>query len=221
VFYTDPHQIYRLRAFERLGWLDAGFGTRHSTAWPPAPAATLQQIHSGIAITVDERTGCLGEGDALLTARPGVYLAIRTADCVPVLIADERHRAVAAVHSGWRGTVLQISATAVAEMSRQFSSHPGDLTVAIGPSICGSCYSVGPEVAAQFKDLFPERSDLDARANIDLAEAIQRQLLVAGVIESRIHTAKLCSFCRAGDFHSFRRDREAAGRMHSCIAIRM
>lgn len=222
MFFKDDRNIYRVAAFDRLKWLEHGFGTRHTTAWNGAPnLVTLRQIHSGICVEADGRTGCIGEGDALLTSVPGALLSIRTADCLPILIVDGRHRAVAAVHSGWRGAVRRIAAKAVAAMEGRFSSRPEELQVAIGPGIGPCCYEVGPEVAAQFQDLFPERSDLGARAHINLVEAIRRQLLEAGVAAERTYAAGHCTGCEAADFHSWRRERQRTGRMLSVIGIKM
>ena len=71
------------------------------------------------------RGGVLGEGDALLEDTPGSVVAVKTADCLPILLVDERHRAVAAVHAGWRGTVAGIAQRAVEAMGAQFGSLRG------------------------------------------------------------------------------------------------
>ena len=100
-------------------------------------------------------------------------VAVKTADCIPILLVDERHRAVAAVHAGWRGTVARIAAGAVEAMARASARAPADLHAAIGPGIGKCCYEVGPEVAAQFGG--------QGRAHIDLPDANRRQLVEAGV----------------------------------------
>jgi len=94
-------------------------------------------------------------GDGLITDQPGILLSVRTADCVPVLLVDRQRRTVAAVHAGWRGALSRIVEKAVGEMRRTFHSHPEDLVAAIGPSIRGCCYEVGPEVADAFIGAFP------------------------------------------------------------------
>ena len=115
----------------------------------------------------------LGEGDALLEDQPGSVVAVKTADCIPILLVDERRRAVAAVHAGWRGTAARIAADAVAAMGERFGTRPEDLHAAIGPGIGACCYEVGPEVAAQFGG--------QGRGHIDLTAANRRQLEEAGV----------------------------------------
>jgi copper oxidase (laccase) domain-containing protein len=96
-------------------------------------------------------------------------------------------------------------------MRAQFGSLPGDLHAAIGPGIGQCCYEVGPEVAAEF--------GRQGRAHVDLAEANRRQLIDAGVTPERIYASNLCTMCRAEEFHSFRRDKEAAGRLFSFAGI--
>jgi YfiH family protein len=155
------------------------------------------------------RTGHLGDGDALIDNRLGNLLAVKTADCIPILLVDDEHRAVAAVHAGWRGTVAGIARCTVRAMRKEFSSEPSLLHAAIGPGIGKCCYEVGADVAAQFGESGP--------AHIDLVETNRRQLIEAGIPESRIYAANLCTKCGIEDFHSYRRDKEHAGRMLSFI----
>lgn len=178
----------------------------------------MRQIHSA-TVLVAEHAGVLGEGDALVSNRPNLTLAIRTADCLPVLMADLRNRAIAAIHAGWRGVVSEVVPRTIEVMARRFETRPDDLAVAIGPGIGACCFEVGPEVARQFSGLFPEHKDLAGRAKVDLVEALVRQMGQTGVRLSQIDTSKLCTYCRLELFHSYRRDREAAGRMLSAIRL--
>jgi len=209
VFYKDSQNIYRARPLERFAWLEHGFGTRHAT---PPSAATLHQIHSDVCIPAHGRTGLLGDGDALLENTPGRLVGVKTADCIPILLVDEEHRAVAAVHAGWRGTVRGIVQHAVRGMQEHFGTRPAKLHAAIGPGIGKCCYEVGAQVAAQFGESGP--------CHIDLAEANRRQLAEAGVPEPQIYAARLCTKCGAADFHSYRRDKEHSGRMLSFIGVK-
>jgi YfiH family protein len=206
VFYKDSQHIYRVRPLEEFAWLQHGFATRHAT---PPDAATVHQIHSNICVAARGRTGQLGDGDALLENTPGHLVAVKTADCIPILLVDAEHRAVAAVHAGWRGTVAGIVQNAVRAMSKEFSAQPVFLHAAIGPGIGKCCYEVGADVAAQFGEAGP--------CHIDLAAANRRQLIEAGIPESFIYVANLCTKCNAADFHSYRRDKQHAGRMLSFI----
>jgi hypothetical protein len=213
VFYRDPDHIYRVAELDALPWLVHGFGTRLANVPARfAQLATLKQIHSSSCVAAGGRAGLLGEGDALLENQPGSVVAVKTADCFPILLVDERCRAVAAVHAGWRGAAARIAADAVAAMGRQFGTSARDLHAAIGPGIGRCCYEVGAEVAAHFGG--------QGRGHIDLAAANRRQLEEAGVTPERIYASNLCTMCRGAEFESFRRDREAAGRMHSFAGIR-
>lgn len=212
MFYKDTRQVYRSRELDALPWLVHGFGTRQSDipGWF-ANLATVKQIHSANVVAAEGRCGVLGEGDALLEDREGSVVAVRTADCLPILLVDERHRAVAAVHAGWRGTAAHIVSAAVDAMHARFATAPADLHAAIGPGIGECCYEVGPEVAAHF--------GRQARVHISLTDANRAQLVAAGVTPERIYASNLCTMCRGDEFHSFRRDREAAGRLYSFVGI--
>jgi YfiH family protein len=212
VFYRDPQNVYRARPLERLAWLMHGFGTRRSPDFArEGKLATLHQIHSNICVAARGRTGILGDGDALLESTPGHLVAVKTADCLPILLVDEGHRAVAAVHAGWRGTVSGIVQQAVSRMREEFGTQPAQLHAAIGPGIGKCCYEVGPEVAAQFGET--------GQCHIDLLEVNRGQLIEAGVPDKHIYAAGLCTMCGVADFHSYRRDREQSGRMLSAVGV--
>ena len=212
MFYRDSENIYRVTEFEAFPWLVHGFGTRLSDIPAAFPQlATLKQIHSSSCVPAEGRAGLLGEGDALIENQPGSVVAVKTADCIPVLLVDERRRVVAAVHAGWRGTAARIAADAVALMGRRFGTSAVDLHAAIGPGIGECCYEVGAEVAEHFGG--------QGRGHIDLAAANRRQLEESGVTQGRIYASNLCTMCRIGEFHSFRRDKDAAGRMYSFAGV--
>ena len=219
MFRLDSGNVYRAQALEDIPWLEHGFGTRLASCWPDAAdLATVQQIHSNKVLIAD-RACCIGEGDALISNQPGLTLSVRTADCLPILMADTRNRAVAAVHAGWRGTLLEIVPKTIEAMKDQFSTRPDDLVIAIGPGIGACCFEVGPEVASQFSARFPERSDLDRRAKIDLVETNLRLLGRNDGSMRQIATSGQCTCCRTDLFHSYRRDLDQAGRMVSTIRL--
>ncbi|MGH9660897.1 MAG: polyphenol oxidase family protein, partial [Bryobacteraceae bacterium] len=147
----------------------------------------------------------LGDGDALITSTAGVRVAVRTADCVPILLVDPVRRAIAAVHAGWRGTVAGIAAKTVRAMTARFGTRGADLHAALGPGIGECCFEVGPEVAVQF--------GRHGRVHVDLYEHLSRQLLAEAVPAQSIYTSRLCSVCSGSGFHSYRRDGNSAGRM--------
>ena len=212
MFHQDCRRIYKVTELEALPWLIHGFGTR----WSDIPAqfanlATLKQIHSASCVAAEGRCGILGQGDALLENTPGSVVAVKTADCIPVLLVDDKSRAVAAVHAGWRGTAARIVPAAIAAMHSRFGTDPADLHAAIGPGIGPCCYEVGPEVAAQFGE--------QGRVHLDLPAINRAQLIESGVTPQRIYASNLCTMCRADEFESFRRDGQAAGRLYSFIGI--
>ncbi len=213
--------ILRSPQLAALDWLEHGFGTRLSPDWPPEPAyVNLRQIHSGIVIEAGEGAhGSLGEGDALVTRQAGMWIGVRTADCAPLILADPANRATAVAHAGWRGTVAGVAVRAVERMQALFGTAPCELLAAIGPAIALCCFEVGPEVARQFRAWWPERSDLDCRARIDMPGTIQRQLIASGLTPGNISVVRECTQCGSECFHSFRRDREASGRMVSAARI--
>ena len=222
MFTLDSNGILRADALTRLSWLEHGFQTRQSQQVPPGyRVATLKQVHSDRVMTVrGEEDGVLGDADALVTDHEGTLLSIRTADCVPLLLVDPATRAIAAVHSGWRGTVAGVLPRAVEAMQAEYGTDAGSLLVAIGPCIRFEAYEVGEAVAEQFRGLFPERKDLDRQTHVDLVEGCVRQLKQLGVPDEGIFDCGRCSYREPELFHSFRRDQEESGRMVSFIGIR-
>lgn len=217
----------------------------------PPSLVTLRQIHSTLTRRVgSEHAGdrALLAGDGMMTNEPGVMLGIQTADCIPILIADRRRKAVAAFHAGWRGTLRRIVEDGVGRMRMEFGSEPADLVAAIGPGIGQCCYSVGEEVLHEFRsqfryaeELFREISDSDpvkekypllfltARApghvamgqsvHLDLIEANRRQLLEAGLEARSISVVDKCTCCQTERYFSHRGEHGFAGRMLSVIGI--
>lgn len=189
-----------------LAGIEHGFGTRHSSHTQDE-MASLQQIHSNLVLIADRPRGVIGDADALIVVDPGVTVSIRTADCLPILFADVRTGAVAAVHAGWRGTAAGIVGKTLDRMREEFGSKPEDVVAAIGPGIGKCCYEVGVDVAKQF--------GVEQAGRIDLAEHNRQQLLVAGV--TQIEVVSPCTYCEGETFFSYRREGERAGRMISFI----
>lgn len=124
------------------------------------PAVTLRQIHSDIVHTIHSVSAEDPlQGDALITREKCILLTVQTADCIPILLADTKRHAVAAVHSGWRGTLARIAAKTLGRMQMEFGTRPEDVVAALGPGIGRCCYEVGEEVAKEFAAQFPEARD--------------------------------------------------------------
>ena len=189
---------------------------------PGWPIIKLKQIHSGIVVDVDD-TSAASEavaGDAGVTALRGVVLAVQTADCVPVLVADVESRAVAAIHAGWRGTAAGIVKIAVTRIIEKFHIDPKSLHAVIGPHIGVCCYEVGEDVVQAMPDASAvETREEWSKPHVNLASANRRQLMKAGIPESQIETSSLCTKCREDLFHSYRRDGKRMGHLLSVIGL--
>jgi YfiH family protein len=188
---------------------------------------TLNQVHSNQVHIVNDVCGLWNpvEGDALITQAENAALAIKVGDCLPVLIADPAHAAVAAVHSGWRGTLSGILPHTIREMRKAFNSHPSELHIAIGPGIRSCCFEVGPEVACRFDEGFPGAhlakpiDILPGKFHLDLSRALEIQLDHAGVPQENCHDLGACTCCNTKDFFSYRAEGAASGRMMAVIGI--
>jgi polyphenol oxidase len=228
--------------------LGTGIGARTKKG-ALSPIVTLHQIHSDLIHCISGIPEKPLVGDGLITSHPGILVAVLTADCLPVILADTKRRTVGVFHAGWRGTVKRIVEKGVGEMQKHFGSRPGDLKAAIGPGIRGCCYQVGAEVRDAFesqfsysRDLFretketdeihekypllfltsraPGHSQLPKQIFLDLADANRRQLLDAGVLKKNISDATLCTACRTDILFSHRAEHGATGRMMAAAGIR-
>lgn len=186
----------------------------------------LDQVHGNRIVIADASPQApRPTADGIVTADPGIALVVRVADCAPLLIADSRRGVVAAVHAGWRSTMQRIGPAAVTAMAREYGSHPGDLVVAIGPSLGTCCGEMGEEVVEAFGDAGHDRPMIDRwfvreagrKPHFDLWRANRDQLEAAGVSPSAIHGAGLCTRTYPDVFHSYRARGAAAGRMAAVI----
>jgi YfiH family protein len=163
--------------------------------------------------------------DALTTNLARLLIGVKTADCVPILLADPRTGACAAVHAGWRGTSAQIVSRALARMREEYGTLAGDVAAAMGPAALSCCYEVGSEVVETFKANFPADYDSlftptrEGHALVDLHEASRRQLIDAGVSSDNIHAAPLCTMCRTDLFFSYRREKKLHGRTGRLLGV--
>jgi hypothetical protein len=231
---------YSCRAFENLPQLCHGFGTRQGGGSPEssrrflsalhleeARLTMLRQVHSNRVYIIEDnsRQWNRSEGDALSTRMENVALAVAVADCFPVLIADPVGKAVAAVHSGWRGTLSGVLLRTIREMQQAFRSNPATLLVAIGPGIRACCFEVGSEVAGLFEKEYPgARLAQPANARpgkylLDLASALDMQLDLAGVLPGNRYDLGACTCCNTREFFSYRAEGPAAGRMMAVIGL--
>ena len=191
----------------------------------------IRQVHgAAVAITQKDRPEPWRrpEADVVASDDPSNAIAVRVADCAPVLVADRRTGAVAAAHAGWRGTVQGAAIAAVEALRVSFGSNPTDLVAAVGPCLGPCCGEVGWEVVQAFIDAGHAQASVDrwfstgvsGRPYLDLWRANADQLAAAGVPGEHIHVAGLCTKTHADVFHSYRAARERAGRMVGAIRAR-
>jgi len=181
----------------------------------------LEQVHGAEVLRVED-VGLEAEppeADGVIELRESagsLVPAVRWADCVPVLLADELGRAVAAVHSGWRGTVAGIVEHAVTRLG-EAGIRPRRLLAAVGPAIGPCCYEVGQDVASAVSSAAGMPDGVGARPTLDLRRAVRLQLERAGLAPAAIRVAPWCTACSPELFFSHRREQEAAGRQMACI----
>ena len=186
----------------------------------------VKQVHGTEALLYDG--DCTGieayrkkPFDGIITSRPGLALGVRTADCVPVLLASPG-KAVAAVHGGWRGILGSVIEKTVEKMSHAYGTDTGEIVAAIGPHIGPCCYEVGPDVAEAFVKhygnnvLGPGRRD---RPHLSLEAAARCALQKTGVRAENITVTGHCTCCSPELFYSYRRDGRPTGRQISFICL--
>ncbi len=192
--------------------IEHGFGLRGSDAVEVADLWRARQVHGTRLV---ERPGsATAEADALFTLRSGVAVGVQTADCVPLLLADEGGGGVAAVHAGWRGTAAGMARLAVGALCRKLDVAPGSWLVAIGPHIGPCCYEVDEPVREAVGDGPHLLAGRPGHYQLDLFELNRAQLLDAGVPAERIGRVGGCTMCEPEWYASFRRDGSGERMVH-------
>lgn len=190
----------------------------------PERLLRLRQVHGARVIeatpfTVGDALDEWPEADIAIAEDPAVALAVRVADCVPLLLADRRTGAVAAVHAGWRGIAAGAAAAAVGALVRTYGARAADLVAAVGPSIGPCCYIVGPELIEHFAGHAdaPAWFLRDPALRLDLWRATYDQLRCAGLDGRHVHLSNLCTACHTELFCSYRKEGERTGRLAGAI----
>ena len=190
---------------------------------PDYPVHTLTQVHGNTIVHLGRDGVKAGvAADGMLTTEQNILLGIKTADCVPLLLAAPHKKSVGALHAGWRGTQQAIALRAVAICVEQWDIAPAQLLVALGPAIDGCCYQVGSEIG---EPLFARWGDGQRttwkrqgdKGYLDLRAINRMQLIQAGVPQTQIHRVGPCTFCHPDEFASYRREGAQAGRQLSVI----
>jgi polyphenol oxidase len=187
----------------------------------------VTQVHGRDAAVVrgnEERGEVLAKlADVLVSSSRGVACGIRVADCVPVLVADRISGAVAAIHSGWQGTAVNVVSAGVTALRHELGQD-GDLVAAIGPHIEVCCFEVDDDIANGLRACAPETESIDRtrgrRPHVDLRKIVRAQLAALGVRDQAIDDVPGCTACDTARFFSYRRDRAKSGRLLAAIAVR-
>jgi len=224
--------VIKIPQLERIPFLRHGFG---DSSWGEKDLRELaerlrfrplflNQVHSDVVHFIDEMPQWTLRGDAAVTRLPGLLLVIKTADCLPVFLVEEKKRLIAAVHCGWKGTSLHVLEKVVLGMKERYDADPATILAAFGPCIGGACYEVGEDVRRTFAEsgfptsLFRPISGRSGKYLFDLSSANRIQLLKLGVKARNIFSVDLCTHCNA-KYPSYRRDRDDCGRMLSFIGL--
>lgn len=174
------------------------------------------QVHGREVTVVEPDTEPRPRCDVLVTRSPEKTLMLRFADCTPVLLADPRRRAVAAVHAGWRGTAVRAAGAAVQALRDVCGSRSSDIVAGIGPAIGPCCYTVGQDV----REAFSDRPHLFSDGKLDLWQANREALTEAGIPADNIEVAGICTRCESDRFFSHRANSgQPAGRFAALIRV--
>lgn len=222
-------------AIHAFGTIDAGGHAATAypairAAFPPvASFAAVHQEHGKVAVRPrpgDDLSALRGRSADIVVVRdPGLAACVRTADCVPVLIFDPRRRAAAAVHSGWKGTVARAPAEAVRILVEEFGATASELYAAIGPCIGPCHYQVDEPVIAGMAEALGSRAaevlspDGPGRARLDLSTANRLVLEAVGLDPKKIDEARMCTFCQADLFYSYRRQGKGVPSLHHFVGL--
>lgn len=184
--------------------------------------ARVRQVHGREVVVTTAPEAAVREADGLVSATPGLAACVLAADCVPILIADPRSGAVAAVHAGWRGTIARIAAAGVEALVRERRARPAELVAAIGPAIGPCCYEVALELANRFAQEIDRKVASTTRGGprLDLWLANRMILKAIGLPSRQIETVERCTSCEDESFFSHRRDEGLTGRQAGFIAPR-
>lgn len=194
----------------------------------------VNQTHGSRIFTLDGNESFQSGCDAIISDKSGYYPAIRTADCQAILIIDPVRKVSAAVHAGWRGTVMRITRKVVLKLIEEYGSSPVDLIVGLGPSVGTCCYEVDDRVIQPLEEAIPAaRSFVEERRVSDVSTGIERisrrldlrktnrqELLDSGVTPENIRDLNLCTSCNDRLFYSYRRDGANPGRLIALTGFR-
>ena len=232
---TNAASILTCPAFDRFTGIRHGFSIRGVTpsdgAWPFPPAHSGEQVHGAQIACVSGTPGSdalrygdnrIAGVDALITNSAETPIAVRSADCMPILLADSETGAIAAVHAGWRGTAKRILERTIDELQKNFGAKPENIYAALGPAIGPCCFKVRADVIDAFQKLgHPVSGYTQPKSEeswmLDLRGLNEHQLIEKGVPPLHIFTVGGCTACHPGDYPSYRRDGSSSERINAII----
>ncbi|MDA3953027.1 MAG: peptidoglycan editing factor PgeF [Bacteroidales bacterium] len=184
-----------------------------------------KQTHSANIGIVKSEHDIFPDSDALITNVPNICIFIRTADCVPILLFDPVKKVIAAIHSGWKGTIQKISRKTVKLMVKEYGTDPKSIIAGIGPSIGPEVYEVGSEVIEMFdnsfgKNHFVTQIEGSDKGLLNLWEVNKQILIETGIPDSQIEIAEICTYSNPELFYSARRDGVKTGRLATGIILK-
>jgi hypothetical protein len=231
---SESLNYWTIKELNQISWLVHGFGVSGFTLFDLQNDKLLKsfcpvemkQRHSAEVFFLEKKPSPKLSGDGLVTETPGLLLVIKTADCLPLFLVDTEHRAVAAVHCGWRSTYQKILVKAFEMMRKNLGSKPESILAALGPCIEQSCYEVGQEVFESFSQAgFPSDSiflpsEYDGKWHLDLREAnLWLLTIMLQIPGNNIFQVELCTYCQP-ELLSFRRDRVKNKRLINFVGIK-
>lgn len=180
--------------------------------------ASSHQVH-GTEIMYATEAGRYTGYDALITDKPGLLIGVTVADCVPILIYDPVHKAVAAIHAGWRGTVGGIVLKTLARMQQQFGTNAAQCYAYVGTCIDECAFEVGPEVAEQFDAAFKRADAGSDKSFVDLKAANAHLMLTAGIPERHLDVSPFSTVLHNDTYFSYRAEKGQTGRLLAVIGL--
>ena len=220
--------FFGTRQGPQYGGSSEELGTVRTAAPQVSKVLSVRQVH-GIDVLIVDRPVKVGEKfeggwDAIVTNQQGLLVTVRTADCVPILLASPRYRVVAAVHAGWRGAIHGIVSKTLDSMREGFGCSMESIHMAVGPSAGPCCYEVDQAVIDPLRKNWPNWQTVlnpaDARrGKLDLKGLVRQQAVASGLSPDHVHVLGLCTICREDLFFSYRRESKVHGTMVSGIML--
>lgn len=199
---------------------------RISSHFPITPKNIIfmNQVHSDMVVKKLDKKPSFPKADGMITQIKGLALAIKSADCLPIFLFDNKNKVISAIHAGWRGTALKIVKKALKKLEQEFNSNIADIYAYIGPAINGNCYEVGKDVYEHFKFLGKRKSEFFTKTKnnkfyMDLKGINAYILENEGISIDNIEVCSLCTHCEKDIFYSYRRDGINSGRNISFIIL--